>query len=304
VIDQHVAKRILAYSPAGNLLFEFLNVNNAPFSELGDVIYIEDKGLLEVHDAVRDRIVSYDARTGVVVKERLSKLGFFSFCYLGSNSYAYYTHFTDRSGRKISHNLIIEDSLGHVKKYLPYYKDEVAPADVALNSRPFFSKSGKHYFAPYCSKYIYEIKSDGVTPVINLDFGSPSVDLYGGLVKHEDVKKLDSMPRFAGNAFIGKDNSLYFTYLQNKVVQGFLHSSQKQVAAIQSIQNDLNDVPLRTNFVAQTDSFIVQAVDLEEVNAAAEQYKYESKDFYTRMKAIVNKYPSGSFLIQKLYFRL
>ena len=304
VVDQRVAKRILAYSKDGNLLFEFMDVNNAPFSRLGDVIYIKDKGLLEVHDPGRDRIISYDARTGAMVKERACKRRFFSFYYLGSNSYAYYTHFNDHSGGKISYNLIIEDSLGHFKKYLPYYSDEVRPADVALNYRPFSCKSGKYYFAPYSSKYIYEITPNGVIPVVSLDFGGPSPDVYGGLVKHEEVKKLDSMPQFSGNVFIGKDSSCYFTYFQNNIMRGFLHSPHRQIAGIQAIQNDINDVPLHTSFVAQTDSFIVQTIDLEEINAAAEQYKYEAKDFYTRMKAIVNKYPSGSFLIQKLYFRL
>jgi hypothetical protein len=304
VVDQRVAKRILAYTNDGNLAFEFLNVNNVPYSELGDVIYIKEKGLLEVHDPVRDRIISYDAHTGALIKERVSKLVFFSFCYLGANAYAYYTHFGENSGGKIKHNLIIEDSLGHLKKYLPYYDSELRPADVPLNGRPFFSKSGRHYFAPYCSKYIYEITPTGVIPAISLDFGTPWVDVYGGLVKHEELQKMDSMPQFMGDVFIGKDNSLYLTYLRNRKVQGFLQLPQKQVAGIQSIKNDLTDVPLRTNFVAQTDSFIVQAVDLEAVNAAAEQYKYESKAFAARMKAIVNKYPAGSFLLQKLYFRL
>src|SRR5262245_55161871 len=56
IVDQRIAKRILAFAQTGDLKFEILNENNGPFSDLGDVIYIKEKNLLEVHDGGKDKI--------------------------------------------------------------------------------------------------------------------------------------------------------------------------------------------------------------------------------------------------------
>lgn len=302
VVDQHVAKRILAYASDGHLLYEFKNVDNSGFTDLSDVIYNEDRGLLEIFDGTRNRIVSYDIRSGSFIGERKCNLSFFSFYYLGKGAYAYYTHFNDRSSKRIKHNLIIEDSTGKYKKFLPYFDNEVRPQDMTLSFKSFFSRSGRHYFAPHGSRYIYEVHPEGMTPAATLDFGGSNVDIYGGLVKQPVLSEAGKGNLFAGDIYFLAKDKIYFTYRQNDQICGYLYTDGKSLPGITRINNDLGKVPVYTTFIAQTDSCIVQFVDVEELNASAIRYKDESKEYFDRMKAIVNQYP-GCFLIQKLYFR-
>lgn len=304
VIDQHVAKKILVFSRKGDLLFEFKDVNKSDFVDLSDVVYNEELGLLEIFNATRNKIVSFNIKNGEFIKERRCKLSFFSFFYLGGGAYAYYTHFNDRSSKGIKHNLIIEDSNGNYRKFLPYYEGEITPQDIALSFKTFFRRSNKNYFAPYSSKYIYEITPDSLIPIASLDFGEPNFDIYGGLVKQQDIRKRKSQNYFAGDAFFLNNKNLYFTYNREGTICGFLYAANKKLPNILQIDNDFNELPIYTNFISQTDSFIVQSIDVEEINAIAEKNKREYKEFYSRMKSIVAQYPPGSFILLKLYFHL